>query len=88
MDIPEPQNARGKVLLNIIKGGNQIYELQILDISDYHGQLTPLTETADNVSSAGAANPVVPDRRLGVPEAVVRRLPRRGARRDRDADRR
>ena len=60
MDIPEPQNARGKVLLNIIKGGNQIYELQILDISDYHGQLTPLTEAADNVSSAGAANPVFP----------------------------
>jgi 2',3'-cyclic-nucleotide 2'-phosphodiesterase (5'-nucleotidase family) len=57
MDIPEPQNARGKVLLNIIKGGNRIYELQILDISDYHGQLTPLSEAADNVSSAGAANP-------------------------------
>jgi 2',3'-cyclic-nucleotide 2'-phosphodiesterase (5'-nucleotidase family) len=60
MDIPEPQNARGKVLLNIIKGGNRIREVQILDISDYHGQLTPLTEAADNVSSAGAANPVFP----------------------------
>jgi 2',3'-cyclic-nucleotide 2'-phosphodiesterase (5'-nucleotidase family)/predicted AlkP superfamily phosphohydrolase/phosphomutase len=60
MDIPEPQNARGKVLLDIIKGGNRIYELQILDISDYHGQLTPLAEAADNVSSAGAANPSFP----------------------------
>jgi 2',3'-cyclic-nucleotide 2'-phosphodiesterase (5'-nucleotidase family) len=60
MDIPEPQNARGKVLRNIIKGGNQIYELQILDISDYHGQLTPLAEAADNVGGTGAANPTFP----------------------------
>jgi 2',3'-cyclic-nucleotide 2'-phosphodiesterase (5'-nucleotidase family)/predicted AlkP superfamily phosphohydrolase/phosphomutase len=57
MDIPEPQNARGKVLLNIIKGGGQIYELQILDISDYHGQITPLAETADTAAGTGAANP-------------------------------
>ena len=48
MDIPEPQNARGKVLLDVIKGGNRIYELQILDISDYHGQLVPLSEAADS----------------------------------------
>jgi 2',3'-cyclic-nucleotide 2'-phosphodiesterase (5'-nucleotidase family)/predicted AlkP superfamily phosphohydrolase/phosphomutase len=60
LDIPEPYNARGKVLLNIIKGGNRIHELQILDISDFHGQLVPLTEAADNVSSTGAANPVFP----------------------------
>jgi 2',3'-cyclic-nucleotide 2'-phosphodiesterase (5'-nucleotidase family)/predicted AlkP superfamily phosphohydrolase/phosphomutase len=58
MDIAEPQNARGKVLLDIIKGGNRIREIQILDISDYHGQLTPLTEVADNVGGTGAANPV------------------------------
>jgi len=57
MDIPEPQNARGKVLLNIIKGGNRIYEFQILDISDFHGQLTPLAEAADTVGGTGAANP-------------------------------
>jgi 2',3'-cyclic-nucleotide 2'-phosphodiesterase (5'-nucleotidase family)/predicted AlkP superfamily phosphohydrolase/phosphomutase len=57
MDIPEPQNASGRVLREIIKGGKRIYELQILDISDYHGQLVPLSEAADNVSSAGAANP-------------------------------
>ncbi len=60
MDIPEPQNARGKVLLNIIKGGNRIYEFQVLDISDYHGQLVPLTEVADTVTGTGAANPVFP----------------------------
>ncbi|MGH3024652.1 MAG: alkaline phosphatase family protein [Gaiellaceae bacterium] len=48
MDIPEPQNARGKVLREIIKGGKRIYELQILDISDYHGQLVPLSEAADS----------------------------------------
>ncbi|HEU4448948.1 MAG TPA: 5'-nucleotidase C-terminal domain-containing protein [Gaiellaceae bacterium] len=48
LDMPEPQNARGKVLLGIVKGGKRIYELQILDISDYHGQLTPLSERADS----------------------------------------
>jgi 2',3'-cyclic-nucleotide 2'-phosphodiesterase (5'-nucleotidase family) len=60
LDIPEPQQARGKVLLDIIKGGNRIYELQILDISDYHGQLTPLSEAADTVGGTGAANPTFP----------------------------
>jgi 2',3'-cyclic-nucleotide 2'-phosphodiesterase (5'-nucleotidase family)/predicted AlkP superfamily phosphohydrolase/phosphomutase len=60
LDIPEPYNARGKVLLSIIKGGSRIHEIQILDISDYHGQLVPLSEAADNVSSTGAANPAFP----------------------------
>ncbi len=60
MDIPEPQNARGKVLLNIVKGGNLIREIQILDISDFHGQLVPLAETADNVGGVGASNPTFP----------------------------
>ncbi len=32
-------------------------EVTILDISDYHGQLVPLSETADNVAGTGALNP-------------------------------
>jgi 2',3'-cyclic-nucleotide 2'-phosphodiesterase (5'-nucleotidase family)/predicted AlkP superfamily phosphohydrolase/phosphomutase len=57
LDIAEPQNARGRVLLEIIRNGNRIREIQILDISDYHGQLVPLSEAADSVSSSGASNP-------------------------------
>jgi 2',3'-cyclic-nucleotide 2'-phosphodiesterase (5'-nucleotidase family)/predicted AlkP superfamily phosphohydrolase/phosphomutase len=57
MGIPGPQNARGKFLLDIVEGGSSLRVVDILDISDYHGQLVPLTETADNVTGAGASNP-------------------------------
>ena len=71
-------NARGKILLNIIKGGEKLRELTILDISDYHAQLTPLAEAADTVTGPGAVNPTFPISGRGVPEAVVRRVPGRG----------
>jgi len=35
----------------------QYKEITILDISDYHGQLIPLSEAADNVAGTGALNP-------------------------------
>ena len=57
MDIPGPQNAKGKILYGLTSGAGKYKELTILQISDYHGQLVPLSEAADNVSSAGAANP-------------------------------
>ena len=57
MRIPGPQNARGQILRHGIEGGHQIREATIIDISDYHGQLIPLSETADNVTGAGAVNP-------------------------------
>ena len=47
LGIPGPQNARGRILYNIVKG--TFKEITILDISDYHGQLIPLTEAADSV---------------------------------------
>ena len=49
LDIPGPQNARGKILYRILDGGSLI-EATILDISDYHGQLVPLAEASDNLS--------------------------------------
>jgi 2',3'-cyclic-nucleotide 2'-phosphodiesterase (5'-nucleotidase family) len=57
LGIPEPQNARGKILLNLFEGGTALKEIDILDISDYHGQLVPLSEAADNVTGTGASNP-------------------------------
>jgi len=57
LGIPEPQNARGKILLNLLTGTSTLREVDIIDISDYHGQLVPLSETADNVTGTGAANP-------------------------------
>jgi 2',3'-cyclic-nucleotide 2'-phosphodiesterase (5'-nucleotidase family) len=54
MDIPGPQNARGRILYKAVRGAQSLTEVTILDISDYHGQLTPLTETADTVGPAFA----------------------------------
>ncbi len=52
LGIQGPLNARGKILLNIIKGGEKLRELTVLNISDYHAQLIPLAETADTVAGA------------------------------------
>lgn len=57
MDIPGPQNARGKILYAILPKSGQYKEVTVLDISDYHGQLIPLAETADNLSGGGSSNP-------------------------------
>jgi 2',3'-cyclic-nucleotide 2'-phosphodiesterase (5'-nucleotidase family) len=55
LGIDGPQNARGKILVNITtKPSLKVYS--ILDVSDYHGQLVPLSDTADNLA-APAANP-------------------------------
>jgi 2',3'-cyclic-nucleotide 2'-phosphodiesterase (5'-nucleotidase family)/predicted AlkP superfamily phosphohydrolase/phosphomutase len=47
MGIPEPQNARGKIRLDMLTGTSSLREVDILGISDYHGQLVPLSEAAD-----------------------------------------
>ena len=57
MGIPGPQNARGKILRQLFPNPGQLKEITILDISDYHGQLIPLTEAADTLAGGGAANP-------------------------------
>jgi 2',3'-cyclic-nucleotide 2'-phosphodiesterase (5'-nucleotidase family) len=49
MGIPEPQNARGKILLELFNGTSALKEVDILDISDYHGQLIPLAEAPDSI---------------------------------------
>src|SRR5205823_6804662 len=46
---PGPQNARGKILYQLFPNPGQLKEVTILDISDYHGQLIPLSEAADAV---------------------------------------
>jgi 2',3'-cyclic-nucleotide 2'-phosphodiesterase (5'-nucleotidase family)/predicted AlkP superfamily phosphohydrolase/phosphomutase len=58
LGIPGPQNARGKILYDLVRGGERYEEITFLDVSDYHGQLVPLTETADNLTGTGTSNPV------------------------------
>jgi 2',3'-cyclic-nucleotide 2'-phosphodiesterase (5'-nucleotidase family) len=49
LGIPGPQNARGRIMYNLTKGAGTYKEITVLDISDYHGQLVPLSEAADSV---------------------------------------
>jgi 2',3'-cyclic-nucleotide 2'-phosphodiesterase (5'-nucleotidase family) len=51
MDIPGPQNARGRILYDAVSGTDSLREVTILDISDYHGQLPPLTDASDNLAA-------------------------------------
>jgi len=57
MRFPGPQNARGKILYHLLPNPGQFKEATILQISDYHGQIVPLSEAADTLSGGGAANP-------------------------------
>ena len=56
LGIPGPQNASGKILINLTTKPN-LKIGTILDVSDFHGQLVPLSEAADNLP-APAVNPV------------------------------
>ena len=56
LNIPGPQNARGKILYGLTKNPGRYKEITVLDMSDFHGQLVPLTEAADNLASP-AVNP-------------------------------
>ena len=57
LGVPGPQNARGKILYQLFPGSGRLKEISLLQISDYHGQLVPLSEAADNVGGTGASNP-------------------------------
>ena len=57
LGVPGPQNARGSILYDLLPNKASLRELTILQISDFHGQLIPLSETADKVTGTGASNP-------------------------------
>lgn len=48
MGFPGPQNASGRILYELLPGGGDFKEMTVLNISDYHGQLVPLTERSDS----------------------------------------
>ncbi|MGQ0848672.1 MAG: 5'-nucleotidase C-terminal domain-containing protein [Actinomycetota bacterium] len=48
MGIPGPQNARGRILYNLLPRPGQYREATILQISDWHGQLPPLSQQSDS----------------------------------------
>ena len=57
MDIPEPQQSQGRVLLDVLKGSNGVKPISIIGLNDFHGQLDPTTFAFDGIASpvGGAA---------------------------------
>ena len=49
LNIPGPINARGKILYNLLPSPGQFKEAAIVYITDFHGQLTPLSQAADSI---------------------------------------
>ena len=68
LGIPEPQHSQGKVLLDVVKGGNGYKPISIVGLNDFHGQLDPATLVGDNGISSTGRRGVVPghDVRRGV----------------------
>ncbi|MBI2764006.1 MAG: 5'-nucleotidase C-terminal domain-containing protein [Chloroflexi bacterium] len=56
LGIAGPQNARGTIRVDLTTRPN-LKTFTVLDISDFHGQLVPLSEAADTVSGSGSGNP-------------------------------
>ena len=81
LGIPGPQNARGKILYDLFTNPGQLKEIDDPRHQRLPRPARPALRGGRQRSPAPARQPDLRDRRLGVPEAVVRRLPRRGAER-------
>ncbi len=57
LGIPEPQHSQGRVLLDVVKGGNAYKPISIVGLTDFHGQLESTTTTIDskNIAVGGAS---------------------------------
>lgn len=60
LGVPGPYNASGNILISALLNGDTLRQVTILDISDFHGQLPPLTATADNIDAEEAVNAAIP----------------------------
>ncbi len=47
LGVPEPQHAQGRVLTEVVKGGNAYKALSIIGLNDFHGQIESSTATFD-----------------------------------------
>lgn len=56
LGVPGPYNASGEILLDVLADGPDLRSVTLLDISDFHGQLPPLTARADDIAADGAVN--------------------------------
>jgi 2',3'-cyclic-nucleotide 2'-phosphodiesterase (5'-nucleotidase family)/predicted AlkP superfamily phosphohydrolase/phosphomutase len=57
MGIPEPQHSQGRVLTDVLKGGDKFKPISIVGLNDFHGQLDPTTFAYDGINtSVGGAS--------------------------------
>ncbi len=58
LGIPLPQHAQGRVLLDMVRGGDAVTPVTIIGLNDFHGQLDPTTMPMDglNVLVGGASH--------------------------------
>ncbi len=81
LGIQGPMNARGKILLNIVKGGEKLRELTDPEHQRLPRAADPTRRGSRHRDGHGRTQPDRSDRRCGVPEAVARRVSGRGSRR-------
>ena len=57
LGIAEPQHSQGKVLVDVLKGGNSYKSISLVGLNDFHGQLDPTTMAFDGIAQTvgGAA---------------------------------
>jgi 2',3'-cyclic-nucleotide 2'-phosphodiesterase (5'-nucleotidase family) len=57
MRIPMPQQSQGRVLREVLRGGDRLLPITVIGINDFHGQLEPTSLALDgvNTSVGGAA---------------------------------
>jgi 2',3'-cyclic-nucleotide 2'-phosphodiesterase (5'-nucleotidase family) len=60
LGVQGPYNASGNLLLDAMANGSSLRDITILDISDFHGQLPPLSASADAIEAEGAVGSTYP----------------------------
>jgi 2',3'-cyclic-nucleotide 2'-phosphodiesterase (5'-nucleotidase family) len=48
LGVPEPQQSQGRVLRDVVRGGDRYTPVSIVGLNDFHGQLDPTTRAFDN----------------------------------------
>ena len=57
MDIPGPLQSRGRILYDALATGDLLEEITIIDVSDFHGQIVPLSAPSDEFDDEESFSP-------------------------------